>query len=175
MVADCRKVVTGTPSNDTDPWGLNINDLSEHLWWKESSWRERKRGLGERNLSLSLPRHKLCCSTNVWERISCVRRKERAHKPLKGAWVGISSRSWGRTVSLYSVSCHCTVYRVTGGDQVPCHHWWGPNWIVLCPMAQISQLGWVRLAKSHVWQENCTKSVYTIHCIGTQFNRTKWF
>ena len=59
VVADCRKVVTGTPSNDTDPWGLNINGLSEHLLWEESSWRERKRGLGERNLSLSLPRHKL--------------------------------------------------------------------------------------------------------------------
>ena len=93
VVADCRKVVTGTPSNDTDPWGLNINGLSEYLWWKESSWRERKRG--ERNLSESLPRHKLCCSTNVWERISCVRRKERAHKPLKGAWVGIGSHWWG--------------------------------------------------------------------------------
>ena len=104
VVADCRKVVTGTPSNDTDSWGLNINGVSEHLSWKESSWRERKRG--ERNLSESLPRHKLCCSTNVWERISCVRRKERAHKPLKGAWVEISSHSWGRTVSLYSVPCH---------------------------------------------------------------------
>ena len=32
VVADCRKVVTGTPSNDTVLWGLNINGgLSDQL------------------------------------------------------------------------------------------------------------------------------------------------
>ena len=51
------------------------------------------------NLSESLARHKLCCSKRVWEKSSCVRRKERAHKPLKGTWEEIGRHWWGRTMS----------------------------------------------------------------------------
>ena len=105
VVADCR-------DSHTFKWHRSVGFKHQRSQWsafvvrkrlgaKETWGREiRLHELG--NPSESLPRHKFLFSKSVWEQSSCVRRrKERADKPLKGAWA--------------EIGCH---HVITGGDRV---------------------------------------------------------